>query len=169
MVIQCRSWQSSHPLCSASIMKILFALLFPFLSRAFVAEPPPSRRATTKLNLFDTVEAAIAEAQRICAENPDSQECKVAWDIVEELEAADSHKVAPEAPAGISASAEYNSLLDSFDILSKRTTDKLEQLKAVTLRLEDLGVNEPAVSQLYDISDELKRAIAQAKACLYNE
>jgi hypothetical protein len=139
---------------------------------AFAVAPPRATTTTTtstRLSLFKSVEDAIAEAQRICAENPDSQDCKVAWDIVEELEAADSHKGGPEAPTVLSANAEYNSLLDSFDILAKRTADKLEQLKAVTLRLEDLGVTDPRVTQLYDISDELKQAIAQANAALYNE
>ena len=138
-----------------------------------MTDAPTSSRhsSSTRRFLFDTVKAAIAEAQRVCADNPNSQECKVAWDIVEELEAADSHKTSntqQQAATGISANAEYNSLLDSFDILSTRTTDKLQQLQQVTLRLEDLGVNDPAVSQLYDLSDELTRAIAQAKASLYN-
>jgi len=150
---------------------ILFVLCIHSLGQAFVTPPPRAHptAGTTRLFLFKSVEAAIAEAQRVCADNPNSQECKVAWDIVEELEAADSHKDGPEAPTGLSANVEYSSLLDSFDILAKRTSDKLEQLKAVTLRLEDLGVTDSRVTQLYDISDELNQAIAQANAALYNE
>lgn len=151
-------------------MKLLVVLfLLVSTARAFVVLPSASMPTSTRLFLYDSVETAIAEAQKLCEENPNSKECKVAWDIVEELEAADSHKGAPQGPTGITADAEYKSLLDSFDILMDRTSDKLDQLKAVTVRLEDLGVNDPRVSQLYDHSETLKQALVQAKVSLYNE
>ena len=43
------------------------------------------------LNLYKSAKEAIDEAKVICFEKgPNSEECRVAWDIVEELEAADS-------------------------------------------------------------------------------
>ena len=76
-------------------MKLL--TLFPFLTSTAYAfnkgspSPTPVRRgSTTKLDLYATVEEAIAEAQRICATDPTGQACKVAWDIVEELDASDN-------------------------------------------------------------------------------
>ena len=52
--------------------------------------------------MFDSVEDAIAEAQKACAEDPTSGECKVAWEIVEELEAADSHTAGMAPPQELS-------------------------------------------------------------------
>merc|ERR1719213_249649 len=51
-----------------------------------------STSSSTILYLQRSVQDAIVEAERICAIDPSSNECKVAWDIVEELEAADSHR-----------------------------------------------------------------------------
>ncbi|KAL3940114.1 MAG: hypothetical protein SGBAC_005275 [Bacillariaceae sp.] len=108
---------------------------------------------TTKLNLYASVEDAIAEAQRVCAMNPQSQECKVAWSIVEELEAADSHRdsagrqIAPDSTP-TNMSPDLVALVASFDILSQKIDGKMEQLTATTNKLQELGADDPAIAEL---------------------
>jgi len=149
-------------------MKILFTLsLVASTAWAFVVLPPAPHHAT-KLHMYDSVEAAIADAQRICADDPMSQECKVAWDIVEELEAADSHKGGVEPPMVLSRSAEYASLVDSLGILMEKTDRKMDQLKALTLRLAEMEATDPAaLMRVGALSDEMRLALAEAKASLY--
>ena len=65
----------------------LFICAFVFLINYSIAfSPPPLLSSTscssTSLDLYRSVEEAIAEAQRICAIDPTSNECRVAWDIV---------------------------------------------------------------------------------------
>ena len=115
---------------SQTIMKIFVPLsLFVSAASAFVAASPftTKERAAKKnadLNLYRSVEAAIAEAQRICSENPSSDECRVAWDIVEELEAADSHQ-----GQSMDADGDYDTtaLVGSFDILTQKIAGKMDR------------------------------------------
>lgn len=116
--------------------------------------------------MYDSVEEAIAEAQRICAIDPASSECRVAWDIVEELEAADSHRGgAPSAAAGMS-SPDNSAFLGSFDILVQKIDGKMDQLKATTAMLQEMGAGDPSIAELGARADEMKQALANARASL---
>lgn len=173
-------------------MKVLLALLLigTFLASTacgFVVSPSPSHRhatpsstphAPTQLNMYNSVEEAIVEAQRICAVDPASPECRVAWDIVEELEAADSHRGGVEFPYASSAASggaadpsdenaiEVSVMLGSFDILMKKIDGKMDQLQATTVKLHELGATDPSVTQLWQRAEEMKQALADAKASL---
>ena len=116
--------------------------------------------------MYDSVEEAIAEAQRICAEDPTSPDCKVMWDIVEELEAADSHTAKVAAPKELSRKAKYTSVLSSFDMLEQAAERQMEQLKALTDTLADLDVSDPSVTKLGELAVEMKQALEKAKASL---
>jgi hypothetical protein len=128
---------------------------------AFVASPPPShggRLTTTTLHLYQSVQEAIAEAQRICAADASSPECKVAWDIVEELEAADSHKQKGEQqPAN--QSMDFVALMGSFDILSQKIDGKMDQLIATCDKFETMGAD-PSVAELSRLANEMKQGIS---------
>jgi len=125
------------------------------------------RSTTTKLDMFASVEEAIAEAQRICASDPSSPECRVAWDIVEELEAADSHQgAAAGAAAGAQSTTDYAALMGSFDILSQKIAGKMDQLQATTDKLVELGVTDPSVAELGARAEEMKQQLARASATL---
>jgi len=115
--------------------------------------------------MFESVEAAIADAQRICAADPSSPECKVAWDIVEELEAAESHKGGPGVSGG-PQSTDVAALMGSFDILVAKIDGKMDQLMATTIKLSELGVTDPSVAELYARAGEMKRALVDATSAL---
>jgi len=138
------------------------------MAGAFMVSPPKSssRYSTNLSMMYESVEAAIEEAQRICAIDPASQECRVAWDVVEELEAADSHRgqvqPQPHAPTDI----EYTALMSSFDILVKKIDGKMDQLKATTVKLHELGATDPAMEELYSRADEMQQALANVRANL---
>mmetsp|Transcript_11824 Transcript_11824/g.16351 ORF Transcript_11824/g.16351 Transcript_11824/m.16351 type:complete len:158 (-) Transcript_11824:453-926(-) len=133
------------------------------LACAFTVPPPPFSiyHSTTRLNLYRSVEEAIEEAQRICATDPGSPECRVAWDIVEELEAANSHRGAPSSSAPVDASSpDLTALLYSFDILVKKIDGKMDQLKATTNKLQELGATDPSVGSLGERAEEMKNHLA---------
>ena len=113
--------------------------------------------------LYSTVEDAIAEAQKICAMDPTSPECRVAWDIVEELEAADSHMGGLPAPAG---QGDYLSLVDGFEILVDRIDHKMDRLIATTESLARLGFTDSAITSLYDRAEDMKAALMYARSTL---
>lgn len=122
---------------------------------------------TTQLNLYASVEAAITEAQQICAaQGQGSEACKVAWDIVEELEAADSHKKKPMMPAN--TTPDLVALMGSFDILVAKIDGKMEQLKATTEKFHELGASDPAIGleELYHRADEMQKQLAHVQRSL---
>ena len=139
-----------------------FCLFFAALvstSRAFHTVSPTiiHVRETTRLNLYATIEEAIAEAQRICSIDPNSQDCKVAWDIVEELEAADSHR---GEMMPVDMSPDLVALMNSFDILVQKIDGKMDQLVATTIKMQELGADDPAVAELGARAEDMKNILA---------
>lgn len=130
---------------------------------AFMVSSAPS--SCTRLHLYNSVEAAIAEARRICDENPDSPACQVAWDIVEELEAADSHKDDQNRVRGQHYTMDYDALLGSFDILTTKLDNKMDQLIATCDKFEEWGAD-PSVAELSRLAEEMKRGMAYVKNTL---
>ena len=117
----------------------------------------------TALDLYRSAAEAIAEAERICAEEgPYSERCKVAWDIVEELEAADAHVRKPAAEPGFLS---YSPLVEGLDILSKKIERKMDELKKLSTTLAEEGAG-PEVERLVYASDEMKQILAEARAAM---
>eukprot|EP00339_Tiarina_fusa_P024431 CAMPEP_0117055122 /NCGR_PEP_ID=MMETSP0472-20121206/38205_1 /TAXON_ID=693140 ORGANISM="Tiarina fusus, Strain LIS" /NCGR_SAMPLE_ID=MMETSP0472 /ASSEMBLY_ACC=CAM_ASM_000603 /LENGTH=155 /DNA_ID=CAMNT_0004770981 /DNA_START=80 /DNA_END=547 /DNA_ORIENTATION=+ len=149
-----------------------FVVRFLFLvasASAFTSPPTASvtKDALTRRYLQQTVEAAITEAQQICAsEGAGSEACRVAWDIVEELEAADSHKNTVSSPAN--TSPDFAVLMDGFDILCAKIDGKMEQLKATSSKFHELGASDPALGleDLYERAEEMQKALAHVQRSL---
>ena len=169
-------------------MKIsVFVSLLAILSPAFGFAPQGAttsscRSGHVSLGAYQTVSDAIAEAQHICSQEPGSEACRVAWDIVEELEAADSHyrsapgtytpleaarggAMPPPAPRmgsmdnDIAAAKDIGALLGGFDILAQRVDTKMDQLMATTEKLIELGADDPAVAEMGHRAAEMKNII----------
>lgn len=138
----------------------LLCTVFGF-SDAFLYPQTVAKKPIHALNLFESVEAAIEEAQRICAVDPDSNECRVAWDIVEELEAADSDKGGFVEPEDIGM--DTDALLGSFDILTRKIDVKMDQLKATAEQLESMGAP-GEMDVLVRLAEEMKIALANSRA-----
>ena len=166
-----------------SSVTILSVALSAFNSAsAFVVSPSQSTSliaaskrttTTTTLNLYQSAQQAIVDAQRVCAEQgAGSEACKVAWDIVEELEAADSHKnVAParQGPVGSQMQQpDYLAFMASFDILAAKINGKMDQLKATTDSLQQMGVTDPNIVELGLRAQDMKICLQNAKYSLDN-
>lgn len=131
---------------------------------------PKQRRAIdrqknldTALHLYRSAQEAIADAERICAEEGmQSERCKVAWDIVEELEAADSHVRAPQAEQH---ELSYSPLVNGLDILVSKIDRKLDELKNLSAQLADAGAG-PEVERLIYASEEMKEILEVANRSL---
>jgi hypothetical protein len=122
----------------------------------------PLRRRVTHMNLYRSAQQAIADAERICAmEGPNSERCKVAWDIVEELKAADSHDRTKPEPIELN----YYPLLEGFDLLSSKVDKQLDELRNLSSQLAEAGAG-PEVERLIYASDEMKQILEDAKAAL---
>ena len=140
----------------------------------FVATPPSPTTTTkfsrstktTQLHIYRLVQEAISEAELICAVDPNCADCKVAWDIVEELEAADSHRhqdqlssqASPQQTSNDHLSMDFVALMGSFDILSQKIDMKMDQLIATCEKLEDLGAD-PSVTELSQLAEQMKRGL----------
>ena len=158
---------------SASLVVSLFALV-PATSSAFMhSNNSPLQRnlgrqnkvphRKTHLNNYRSVEEAIADAKQVCAEEgPNSQRCAVAWDIVEELEAADSHVRTPTAGAN---ELSYVPLVQGFDILTSKMERKLGELKSLSTQMAEAGAG-PEVERLIYASDEMTQVIQEARAAM---
>ena len=145
---------------------------FPLLaSTAFAFAPTTisSSRPAIQLSMYDLVEEAIAEANKICAESgPGSQDCRVAWDIVEELEAADSHRGGPMQGGGgaVNMSPDGQALMSSFNILLAKIDGKMDQALATTEKLAELGLRDPEIADLHQRAYEMKEAVWNARRSL---
>ena len=125
-----------------------------------------NRTHPTRLNLHASVEEAIAEAQQICAQNgSDSEACKVAWDIVEELEAADSHRDADAAAAWSQSMStgevNYLPLLEGMTVLSAKLDRKMDELNRLSRQLAEAGAGEE-IEQLVYASEQMKGMLENA-------
>lgn len=116
------------------------------------------QRRDTALMLYRSAAEAIYEAEEICAlEGPDSERCKVAWDIVEELESADSHTRTISAQDEIS----YQPMISSLDILSEKINRKLDELQKLASSMAECGAG-AEVERLVYASEEMKGIIRDA-------
>ena len=152
------------PLMLTCLASPLHAFLpLPQPTKSYHIHLPPSA-SSTGLSLHASVEAAIAEAQAICAQTgPDSEACRVAWDIVEELEAADSHRAV--SPWNGDQQTNYGPLLDSLSLLSAKLNPKLDELHALSAQLAEAGAGEE-IEQLVYASKEMKGLLMQARGKL---
>mmetsp|Transcript_12043 Transcript_12043/g.20468 ORF Transcript_12043/g.20468 Transcript_12043/m.20468 type:complete len:169 (+) Transcript_12043:87-593(+) len=115
---------------------------------------------SSELNLYNSVEEAIGEAQRVCNEQGgDSEACKVAWDIVEELEAADAHRT-PATPTS-QQELSYGPLIMSLDLLSAKIDRKMDELNKLSTSLVEAGAG-PEVERLAYASEEMKGILEEA-------
>lgn len=118
---------------------------------------------STELNLYRSAAEAIAEAERICAiEGPNSERCAVAWDIVEELEAADAHV---RTPVLSSDELSYVPLINGLEILSGKLERKLDELRNLSTEMAAAGAG-PEVERLIYASDEMKQILDEARAAM---
>jgi hypothetical protein len=144
-------------------MKLFFVLSLVVSTACAFSVSSFSSRFSTRLHpTFASVQEAIADAQRICAINPASPECRVAWDIVEELEAADSHRGGMKS----SAQTDNSAFLGGFKILTQKIDGKMDQLKATSEMLVQLGVTDPSVAELAIRAEEMKQQLAKVRALL---
>ncbi|KAL3792942.1 hypothetical protein ACHAW5_006849 [Stephanodiscus triporus] len=128
-----------------------------------VARESKEQSRNSNLNLFRSSQEATAEAEQICyEEGPDSERCKVAWDIVEELKAADSHD-RNQAPGPSELS--YSPLVQGLDILSTKIERKMDELRNLSTQLAEYGAG-PEVERLIYASDEMKLILEEARTAM---
>lgn len=172
-----RSTSLDQPINQCTIMKRTCALLLTVIVPSLHAFHPTTNPlvsianndrgpCTTKLDLYDNVEEAIAEAQYTCNDyGNESEPCKVAWDIVEELEAADSHKsdaAAAQAASWEEKQVNYLPLLEGMDVLSEKLERKLYDLYNLSKQLAEAGAGEE-IERLVYASEEMLGLLESAK------
>eukprot|EP00970_Alexandrium_tamarense_P008870 scaffold1727_cov198-Alexandrium_tamarense.AAC.12 len=86
------------------------------------------------------------------------------WDIVEELEAADSHKDNVEQRQ-LPTDINYYPLIQSLDILSQKVERKMDELNKLSLQLAEAGAGEE-IERLVYASEEMKGVLRDARARL---
>ena len=106
------------------------------------------------------MEEAIAEAERIGYEQgTDSEAYRVQWDIVEELEAADSHRSPTTTP--VQHELSYGPLITSLDLLQDKIDRKMDELNKLSRSLVEAGAG-PEVERLAYASEEMRVILEEA-------
>ena len=119
----------------------------------------------SSLHLFRSAQEATAEAEYIChVEGPHSERCKVAWDIVEELKAADSHDRTQSSSHGPNELS-YSPLVLGLDVLSNKIDKKMDELRKLSTELAGYGAG-PEVERLIYASDEMKQILQDARTAM---
>jgi hypothetical protein len=116
--------------------------------------------------------AAVADAFRISKEfGSTSKEARLAWETVEEMDAADqspammatANTAAPLTEHDIQ-SKEYKVQMMALNRLLTDTKEKLSQIKTLASNLKELDIEDPTLSKLPATASGLKTVLQEAKA-----
>jgi len=130
---------------------------------------PPPARTTTLLQARPDSSAAVADALRISKEfGATSNEARLAWETVEEMDASDlSPALGSEAPSITEDelhSKEYKTQILALNRLLVDTKEKLAQIKTLAGYLKELDIEDPTLSKLPETAQGLKKVLQEAKA-----
>jgi hypothetical protein len=153
-------------------MKVLFSLLMGYASAfspgtLFHGNQQQSNRA---LQARPDSSAAVAEAIRISKEfGATSSEARVAWEIVEEMDASDVSPSMPSSQAAPLSEEELHQMdylvqIRALNQLLTDTQEKLSQIKTLASNLKELEIEDPNLSKLPETAAGLKTALQEAKA-----
>ena len=110
---------------------------------------------------------AVADALRISREKgATSSEARVAWDIVEELDASDNsvaYKIQPVRP---DHTDDYRNQIRAFAALMTEAKDKLKEMRRLAEQLKELELTDPSLTSLGSNleAESIRRALSEAKA-----
>jgi hypothetical protein len=151
-------------------MKVTLSLLLGY-SSAFRAAHPLHQRPSFLLQARVDSSAAVADALRISKEfGGTSSEARIAWETVEEMDAADVSPAMPPSTFSMPASAEEVRILDysvqvrALNQLLADTEEKLSQIKTLASNLKELDIKDPTLSKLPASASGMKKVLQEAKA-----
>ena len=110
---------------------------------------------------------AVAEALRISRQKgATSPEARVAWDVVEELDASDNsvaYKIQPDRP---DHTDDYRNQIRAFAALMTETKYKLKEMRQLADQLKELELTDPSLTSLGSNpeAEGIRRALSEAKA-----
>lgn len=155
-------------------MRKILALAHIFKSTTVVAFStlPPTRDITQTVvhgTLRPDASEAIAEAMKLTEElGATSNEARVAWDIVEEMDSNDSSPAYLDTTAiGVNAlSEDYYGKIRSLHYLMEDTNWSMQQMKRLIKEIKALEMKDPSLARISEgpHGDALKAALSDAKA-----
>jgi len=114
--------------------------------------------------------AAVAEALRVSKEfGSTSKEAQLAWETVEEMDAADTSPAMPTSDVAPISSKDlhkldYKNQVIALNQLLAHTQEKLAQIKTLANSLKEMDIEDPTLSKLPASAAGLKTALQEAKA-----
>ena len=159
----------------ACILVAVWILGCSMTTSAFLSIAPVTKRSTTttvsSLNARPDSSAAVADALRISKEfGSTSNEARLAWETVEEMDAADqspammiTENATPLSDHEIH-SKEYKVQMMALNRLLSETKEKLSQIKILAANLKELDIEDPTLSKLPATAAGLKTVLQEAKA-----
>lgn len=120
--------------------------------------------------------AAVADALRISKQyGGTSSEARIAWEIVEEMDAADLSPAMPSSSSSSSTTTammseekihqmEYTAKMRSLNRLLADTQENLSQIKTLASNIKQLDIEDPNLSKLPETATGLKTVLQEAKA-----
>jgi len=158
---------------SLSLSPLFVVTGFSGTSSARLSPSASSLRTTTVvLRSRPDSSAAVADALRASKEyGGTSKEARIAWEIVEEMDASD---LSPAMTSSASASSllsdeelhqmEYTTKMRSMNRLLEETEENLIQIKTLAANLKQLDIEDPDLSKLPETATGLKTVLQEAKA-----
>lgn len=151
------------------MMIYLFAFFGLFsTSCAWVVSPRHQTKASSALFSRPDSSAAVAEALRISKEfGGSSDEAKLAWETVEDMDASD---MAPALSQAAQLSDEevnkmdYATQVSALSYLLQDTREKLDQMRVLASNIKKLELKDKSLTKLPPNSASLKTALEEAKA-----
>jgi hypothetical protein len=157
------------------MMMIRLTLIsFLFLEGALAFSPSqvvmPWKNSAVVLQARPDSSAAVADALRISKEfGGTSSEARVAWEIVEEMDSADSSAAMPSS-SSMNLSPEETHKMDyavqvrALNQLLADTEEKMSQIKTLAHNLKEMETDDPTLAKLPPTATGLKTALQEAKA-----
>ena len=126
----------------------------------------PSSPSTIYNARVDSSEA-VADALRISRQKGTaSPEARVAWDIVEELDASDNSVAYKIQPARPDHTDDYRNQIRAFAALMTETKEKFKEMSRLAEQLKELELTDPSLTSLGSNPEAvgIRRALSEAKA-----
>jgi len=126
-----------------------------------------SRSSSALCNARVDSSGAVSEALRISKQKgTSSPEARVAWDIVEEMDASDNSAAYKIQDVPPDHADDYRNQIRAFAALMTETKDKLKEMSRLAEQLKELEIADPSLTSLGSDpeAEGVRRALSDAKA-----
>mmetsp|Transcript_17033 Transcript_17033/g.21546 ORF Transcript_17033/g.21546 Transcript_17033/m.21546 type:complete len:220 (+) Transcript_17033:90-749(+) len=148
-------------------MKTFFSIVLVTINAAEAFVPArfgaiPSVTSSSALNAQTADEAIKAALEASKAHGPTSKEARVAWDIVEEINASDNSAAFTGGVVDAETSAEYDEKVLALSKILEEQKEQIESVKDLASKIRAIKLTKPESSP-QPVSAAMEKALAEAR------